>query len=862
MGAMQLTMRFRLSVLVVLSATGVVGADWTYAYSDDFSGTKAQSDNYRHSAFWSNGAVPLPEPYLSYTEVNRNPGLAFTEYKGRLAELGYKFPVGAATAQRMVKGTCTVEVSFPATAEISQNPPGQLLCATSPDGMGWSASASLDAGRHEIAVFSPTGACYVLFTGTRAVLDNLSVSLLSSAATVRVPGDFATIQAAIDAAGTGDVIEVAPGTYSGPGNRDIDFRGKAITVRSAAGAASTTMDCGGGAAADEGHRGFYFHQAEGSDSVLSGFTIRGGRIFGTDVPSDPQRWTPSPTHPLGGGIYCEFSSPTLSDCIIRDCGAEVGGGLGAVGAEPMMVNCTIEQCLAGGLGGAKSGGRGAALGLVGFSNATITNCLVRDNAGSANGLGAGLYVWQSSAVVAGCTFSGNTASGSLRGGGAYCGGTTTDVTFRNCIFARNQADAGAALYTDWTFDGSLSAALRSQRCRVSIVNCTIAQNQIVGSLSSLFAAAVYAGSTDVSLVSSILWGNTGKALSIVDAPSKSPVTFCDVQGGYAGTGNINQDPFFAAAERDDYHLKSQYGRYDPQSARWVTDSVHSPCIDAGDPSASMSEEPAPNGSRINMGAFGGTRQASYGPEHFIYHVDGLAGRDWSSGLSRTNAFATIQKAIDVARDGDTVLVWPGVYRERLIFSRKAITVQSAADAAVLTTPSAPKNDYAVSFFYAESSRSILANFVITGCGEGAIYCDGASPTLRNLTLVGNSFGILAYNGADPNIINSILWSNEGGDLFQCKARYSDIQQQSDPDKQAGNIKAEPQFADPERGDYHLKSRAGRYVPQMDTWTTDKVTSPCIDAGDPREDPRGERLPNGGRVNMGAYGGTPYASLSG
>ena len=846
-------------LLLMMMLAGRAGADWTYSYSDDFAGNKAQSDSYRHAAFWSTEAVPLPEPYLSYIEVNKNRGLAFVEYKGRLAELGYQFPFGSATAQRFAKGDLAVDVSFPSTAEISQSPPGRLLYSTSPDGMGWSAAETLSQGRHEIPIFSASGVCYVLFTGTRAMIDNVSVSLYSSPVTIRVRRDFPTIQAAIDAAGDGDVIEVEKGTYSGPGNRDIEFRGKAITVRSAEGPQNTIIDCGGIAAADGGHRGFYFHELEGADSVLSGFTIRGGRVPGSEVPPDPLHWTPDPARPIGGGIYCEFSGPTIDKCVIRDCGAEVGGGIGGVGAEPMIMNCTIEQCIAGGFGTSRSGGRGGAIGLFGFSDATITNCVIRNNLGYFNGWGAGLYVWQSAAVVAGCTLSGNTAPGSIQGGGAYCGGTTTDVTFKNCVFSRNQADAGGGLFTDWVLDASLSAAVRSQRCRVSLVNCTAAQNRLVGSALSSAAGGVHSTGADLLITSSILWSNTGKALVIVDAPSKSPVTYSDVQGGYPGAGNLNQDPLFAAPDREDYHLKSKYGRYDPQASRWVTDSVHSPCIDAGDPAASVSEELVPNGNRINMGAYGGTRQASNGPDHFVYHVNGTSGNDRNAGLSPETAFATVQKAIDAARDGDSVLVWPGVYREQLIF-HKAINVQSAADAAVLTTPAGSKNDYAVSFYYAESTRSVLANFVITGCGEGAVFCEGASPTLKNLTIVGNTFGIKAYSGADPNIVNCILWDNADGDLFLCKAHYSDIQH-DEPDKAQGNIRADPLFADPERGDYHLKSRAGRYVPQSDTWVPDKVTSPCIDAGDPKEDPRGERMPNGGRVDMGAYGGTPFASLS-
>jgi hypothetical protein len=60
----------------------------------------------------------------------------------------------------------------------------------------------------------------------------------------------------------------------------------------------------------------------------------------------------------------------------------------------------------------------------------------------------------------------------------------------------------------------------------------------------------------------------------------------------------------------DYHLKSQAGRWDPHSQTWVKDDATSPCIDPGDPNSPVGEEPFPNGGRINMGAYGGTADAS------------------------------------------------------------------------------------------------------------------------------------------------------------------------------------------------------------------------------------------------------------
>lgn len=247
----------------------------------------------------------------------------------------------------------------------------------------------------------------------------------------------------------------------------------------------------------------------------------------------------------------------------------------------------------------------------------------------------------------------------------------------------------------------------------------------------------------------------------------------------------------------------------------------------------------------------------------ILHVDAWTGRDWNSGRSRASALATIQAGIDAARSGDTVIVWPGVYEEEIHFKGKAITVQSAGDAALITAPAG----YAVSFYNAEGSKSILANFVIAGCGEGGIFCDfGSSPTLRNLTITANQAGVAAYGGANPYLVNCILWNNSGRSLPASKANYTwrayySCIDQPNPSKAAGNINADPKFADPLNGDFHLKSPWGRYVPWANTWVLDGVPSPCLDAGDPTDGPCAERVANGTRINMGAYGGTPFASHS-
>ena len=118
-------------------------------------------------------------------------------------------------------------------------------------------------------------------------------------------GDYDTIQAAINDANEGDVVVVTDGVYTGPGNRDIDFLGKVITVRSENGPKNCVIDCKG--TAENPYRGFYFHSGEGQESVLEGLTIINGYGLNAGLAEYPGA--------CGGAVYCFGSSPTLKNCI-------------------------------------------------------------------------------------------------------------------------------------------------------------------------------------------------------------------------------------------------------------------------------------------------------------------------------------------------------------------------------------------------------------------------------------------------------------------------------------------------------------------------------------------------------------------
>ena len=141
-----------------------------------------------------------------------------------------------------------------------------------------------------------------------ALLAVMMISFAANATIIHVPGDYPTIQAGIDAAVNRDTVLVADGTYTGPGNKDIDFTGKAIVVMSENGANNCVIDCQNHA------RGFYFHSYETSNSVVDGFTIINGLV---NYYSNPQY--------MGAGIYCGNSSPTITRCHILDCYASGGG---------------------------------------------------------------------------------------------------------------------------------------------------------------------------------------------------------------------------------------------------------------------------------------------------------------------------------------------------------------------------------------------------------------------------------------------------------------------------------------------------------------------------------------------------------
>jgi predicted outer membrane repeat protein len=215
----------------------------------------------------------------------------------------------------------------------------------------------------------------------------LSLSLVFLTATgalavIRVPDDYLSIQEAIDAAPPGETILVAPGVYTGPLNRNLDFGGRDLILLSEAGREFTILDC-----QDQG-RGFHFHAGETSATLVRGLTILDGR--------DSSQ---------GGGILCQGASPTIEECAFVSCSSDDGGAvLCDLGAAPHFINCIIQ--------------------------------------GSFAAFGGGFFCENSSPIVTRCRFDGNHASAC--GGGAFCHAGSYP-TFDHCTFIGNHSDDGGGM---------------------------------------------------------------------------------------------------------------------------------------------------------------------------------------------------------------------------------------------------------------------------------------------------------------------------------------------------------------------------------------------------------------------------------
>jgi hypothetical protein len=369
-----------------------------------------------------------------------------------------------------------------------------------------------------------------------------------------------TIYQAIAKANSGDTILVAPGTYSGKYNTNLGM--KNLTLASQQGAASTIIDGGGSAIA------FWLNSSGLTRAcVINGFTIQNTYNNGANSPG-------------GGAMLIAFNSPTIENCVFKNCSSSANYGGGALcieQANPLIVNCIFENCSSTG-----ANSDGGAISLSDSPNVTIQACSFHQCSASRNG-GALKIGFDgdttSSAQVIQCAFRENNAPDN---GGAISVEFGKGATITACAFLGNSAgEEGGAIYEDApplqvgssTFVGNSAGdeggAIADFGGNFSLTNCTVVNN----------SGYYWGGGVDVAYVSAnivncILRGNQnpGKnsANQIENNNASLTVSYSDVQGGWTGTGNFDADPRFvqtpgaANVPYGDLHLQTV-----------------SPCIDAG-----------------------------------------------------------------------------------------------------------------------------------------------------------------------------------------------------------------------------------------------------------------------------------------
>jgi len=236
-------------------------------------------------------------------------------------------------------------------------------------------------------------------------------------------------------------------------------------------------------------------------------------------------------------------------------------------------------------------------------------------------------------TISHCDVVDNCAAGIKVWGGAEPAVTCCDVTANRI---------GIELWADVT-------GRRIQRNYGTFTNCVVTGNResgVVGGYPTLgnctIADNLGFGVSCVApvLTNSIVYFNNGDGVNL-ESRQQATVTYCDIQGGWPGEGNIDADPLFVARGQwsesagldpiwtsGDYHLSSEGWFWDVVQGQWSWGDQTSPCIDAGDPAMPLGQEASCEAGdplseravndRINIGAYGGTAEASLAPRSTVY----------------------------------------------------------------------------------------------------------------------------------------------------------------------------------------------------------------------------------------------------
>lgn len=376
-----------------------------------------------------------------------------------------------------------------------------------------------------------------------------ALTSMANAATIVVApngsGDAATIQAAIHAAAIGDIIELLDGTFRGPGNRDLDMLGKAITIRSRSGvAAACVIDCGG--TPSDPHRGFMFASGEGEKSLVQDIRIESGlawdgggaaRCVGASPTFRRVQFADSAAG-FGGGLACfNGAAPLLEDCIFTGNRADFGSGAACHASSPHFRRCRFENNLVAEIGG------GLLCEMA--SHPTLDDCVFEGNRAE---IGGGLACRDdANPSLVRCKFVRNLAdAGGAEGGGAWC--ANSSPVFTQCVFEANEAAGhGGALVCVFAAPRLVRCTLVGNRSPAGagifawLDSAPVVESSIIA-LSPEGAAVVCENTAKVTLSCSNVWGNIGGDWSD------------GIAGQLADPTNFSADPRFCEAAAGVLHL--------------------------------------------------------------------------------------------------------------------------------------------------------------------------------------------------------------------------------------------------------------------------------------------------------------------
>ncbi|MCP4633376.1 MAG: T9SS type A sorting domain-containing protein [candidate division Zixibacteria bacterium] len=271
------------------------------------------------------------------------------------------------------------------------------------------------------------------------------------------------------------------------------------------------------------------------------------------------------TSPMGGGIYCDTPGPMISNNIIQYNSAYVEDGGGIYCKSPLtnLLDNVISQNSANINGG-------------GIFISNDSNPILRGNQIIENNslFGGGVYCSSSNSLIDSNLINSNQ---SPFGGGIYCSSANPSIK-RNIIYNNTSVMRGAGIYCYENANPSITHNVIYNNNGNGIC-CYISDpkifNNVIASNYSTVSGGIYCISSFPTVMNSIIWGNTevGGVEILLENESDPYITFCDIQGGWEGEGNIDVDPLFRDPDNNDFHLMATY----------CDDPYDSPCIDAGNP---------------------------------------------------------------------------------------------------------------------------------------------------------------------------------------------------------------------------------------------------------------------------------------